>query len=240
MIDIHCHLLPGIDDGAADLDAALRLARLAVAEGISHLVCTPHIQPRRFDNTAASIAAARTAFAAALAEAEIPLRVGYAAEVRLDLAILTGVVDGSIPLLGTWRGQGVLLLEFPDHEVPVGAERLTQWLLRRGIVPLLAHPERNRGILAKPDRLQPFLAQGCLLQVTAASLAGYFGPAPRDLARTLLLEGLVTVLATDAHNERYRPPRLREPLALAAELIGEVQARALVEDNPWAIVQGQF
>ena len=240
MIDIHCHLLPGIDDGAADLDAALRLARLAVAEGISHLVCTPHLQPRRFDNTAASIAAARTAFAAALAAAEIPLRVGYAAEVRLDLAILTGVVDGSIPLLGTWRGRGVLLLEFPDHEVPVGAERLTQWLLGRGIVPLLAHPERNRGILAKPERLQPFLAQGCLLQVTATSLVGHFGSAPRDLARTLLREGLVTVLATDAHNERYRPPRLREPLALAAELIGEAQARALVEDNPWAIVEGQF
>jgi protein-tyrosine phosphatase len=240
MIDLHCHLLPGLDDGAADMATALRLARLAVAEGFTHLVCTPHIHPHRYNNTGPITAAARRVFASALADADIPLKVGCAAEVRLDLEIMTGVVDGSIPLLGTWRGQGVLLLEFPHHDVPVGAERLTQWLLGRGILPMLAHPERNRGILARPEKLHPFLAQGCLLQVTAASLIGHFGPAPRDLARHLLLDGLVAVLASDAHNERDRPPLMRQPLALATEWIGESKARALVMDNPWEIVKGQF
>jgi protein-tyrosine phosphatase len=240
MIDLHNHLLPGIDDGAPDLDTSLALARVAVADGISHLVCTPHIHPGRYDNTPASIQAALALFVAALREANIPLQVAAAAEVRFGMELMIGVTQGAIPFLGEWQGKKVLLLEFPHGEIPFGAERMIAWLLQRNIVPMLAHPERNKGILRSPARLKPFLDQGCLLQVTAASVAGGFGPAAQELAHELLLQGVVTILATDAHNLQHRPPLLDEGRQHAAHLIGDSQAEALVKQTPWIIAQSHF
>lgn len=240
MIDIHNHLLPGLDDGAADMEAALQMARLAVADGITHLLCTPHIHPRRYDNTVESITAALLEFRRALREAGIPLLVGAGAEVRFGLEIMQGVAEGRVPFIGTWQGRPVLLLELPHSELPFGAERLTAWLLGRNILPMIAHPERNRGLQRAPDKLLPFVAQGCLLQVTAGSVTGHFGAAAQDLAHQLLREGTVTVLASDAHNVAYRPPGLDAAAALAAELIGEAAARALVQDNPWRLSQRHF
>lgn len=240
MIDLHSHLIPAIDDGPADMPSALAMARLAVANGISHMVCTPHIHPGRYENDAASIRRACAAFAAALAEAAIPLRVSAAAEVRFGGELLTGALDGSIPFLGQWQDRRVLLLEFPHGELPFGAERMTQWLLAQGIVPLLAHPERNKGLLRQPSRLKPFLEQGCLLQLTAGSLAGQFGEPVRRLAHALLEQGVVTILASDAHNLQHRPPELAAGLEQAARIIGERQAERLVVDSPWQIAQGRF
>jgi protein-tyrosine phosphatase len=240
MIDIHNHLLPGIDDGAADMDAALQMARLAVTDGITHLLCTPHIHPRLYDNTAASITTALQGFRLALREAGIPLAVGGGAEVRFGLEIMQSVADGSLPFVGRWQGRRVLLLELPHNELPFGTERLTAWLLSRGVVPMIAHPERNRGLQKAPDRVLPLLAQGCLLQVTAGSVTGHFGTGAKILAHQLLEEGAVTVLASDAHNVAYRPPGLSAAAALAAELVGEGAARALVHDNPWQLTQHHF
>ncbi len=240
MIDIHNHLLPGIDDGAPDLDTALRLARMAVAEGITHLVCTPHIHPGRYDNTPASIAGALQLFVDGLQREQLPLQVAAAAEVRFGLELMGSVADGSVPFLGEWEGKQVMLLEFPHNEIPFGAERLTKWLLDRNILPMIAHPERNKGLMSAPAKLKPFLNQGCLLQVTAASVAGRFGDGCRELAEELLAQGVVTVLASDAHNEQHRPPVLSEGLAAAAAIVGEARAQALVKDNPWTIAQAHF
>ena len=127
MIDLHNHLLPGIDDGAADIEASVALARLAVAEGITHLVCTPHIHPGRYENTPETIAAAKQRFVSALADAAIELQVAAAAEVRFGMELMLGIGQKQIPFLGEWEGRKVLLLEFPHGEIPFGAERLTQW-----------------------------------------------------------------------------------------------------------------
>ncbi|WP_417778254.1 tyrosine-protein phosphatase [Stutzerimonas xanthomarina] len=240
MIDLHNHLLPGIDDGAPDLDTALALARMAVDEGITHLVCTPHIHPGRYDNTPASIAAAKAQFIAGLQRAKIPLQVASAAEVRFGMELMVGITQGVIPFLGEWQGKQVLLLEFPHGEIPFGAERLTSWLIQRNIIPMIAHPERNKGLLRTPSKLKPFLEQGCLLQVTASSVAGGFGPAAEQLAHMLLEEGVVTILATDAHNQQHRPPKLIDGMQHAARLIGETKAEALVKLNPWQIAQTHF
>jgi protein-tyrosine phosphatase len=240
MIDLHNHLIPAIDDGAPDMPTALAMARLAVKNGISHMVCTPHIHPGRYENNAANIRRACAAFAAALAEAGIPLRVSAAAEVRFGSELLTGVLDGSIPFLGEWRGRKVLLLEFPHGEMPFGAERMTQWLLDKGIVPLLAHPERNKGLLQRPSRLKPFIQQGCLLQLTAASVAGQFGEPARRLASVLLEQGVVDILASDAHNLRHRPPELFPGLEQAARFIGARSAERLVIGTPWKIAHQHF
>lgn len=240
MIDLHNHLLPGIDDGAPDLPTALALARRAVAGGITHAVCTPHIHPGRYDNTPDTIRAAFREFALALREAQIPLQVAAAAEVRFGMELMEGVTRRTIPFLGEWRGKKVLLLEFPHGELPFGAERLTQWLQQRNIVPMIAHPERNKALLRQPGKLKPFLEQGCLLQVTASSVAGHFGEACQGLAHTLLKNNLVTILASDAHNLEHRPPELADGMEHAARIVGHAMAERLVKQVPWEIAEKHF
>ena len=240
MIDIHNHLLPGIDDGAPDVDTAVNLAKIAAADGITHLVCTPHIYPGRYDNTLGTIAAAKQIFEQALLTHGVDLKVSTAAEVRFDIEWMQAVTLGGIPMLGQWQGKKVLLLEFPHGAIPFAAERLTGWLIAQQIVPVIAHPDRNKGLLATPSKLKPFLEQGCLLQVTAGSVAGRFGRPVRKLVTDLLHQGVVTLMASDAHNVKYRPPVLTEGLEAAAKLIGDKEAYKLVHDNPWQIAKGHF
>ncbi|RZU99083.1 tyrosine-protein phosphatase [Spiribacter vilamensis] len=240
MIDLHNHLLPGIDDGAEDMAEALAMARLAVADGVTHLVCTPHIHPGLYDNTAEGIDAVLRDYRQALDAAGVDLTVTAAAEVRFGLEVMTGAQAGTLPLLGEWEGQRVLLLEFPHTEIPFGAERLTEWLIARDIRPMIAHPERNRDIVNDPGKLRPFLEQGCLTQVTASALTGQFGPGSQSRAEQLVSEGAATCLASDAHNTGNRPPCLSRGVAAAAALIGKEAATTLGRDNPWRIVAGSF
>jgi protein-tyrosine phosphatase len=231
MIDIHCHLLPGFDDGAATLDEALALARVAVADGISGCVLTPHIHPGRWENEARDIARATADFAAALEEHGIPLQLQYAAEVRLTDLIFTQLETAVLPFLGQFEGESLLLLEFPHGHVIPGSDQLVQWLRRRGIRSVLAHPERNRSIMREPALLKPFFDAGCLLQVTAASLTGGFGEAAERVALQLLDADQITFVASDAHNLKSRPPQLSRARALVAARKGEQTAQQLFEDN---------
>lgn len=240
MIDLHNHLLPGIDDGAPDLDTALQLAEIAVADGTTHLVCTPHIHPGRYENTPETINQALAIFQKGLLEHNIPLQVAAAAEVRFGMELMIGVKSKSIPFLGQWQGKDVLLLEFPHGEIPFGAERLTSWLLQHKVIPMIAHPERNKGLMREPGKLKPFIEQGCLLQVTAGSVAGHFGEVAQDLAIELLEKNWVTILASDAHNVEHRPPILTAGLAVATEVLGADAAQRLVKDNPWQLAQHHF
>ncbi|WP_373331814.1 tyrosine-protein phosphatase [Thiopseudomonas alkaliphila] len=240
MIDLHSHLLPGIDDGAPDLATALQLAKVALADGITHMVCTPHIHPGRYDNTPQTIEQALAELRAGLAEQQLALQVSAAAEVRFGMELMLAVKQQQIPFLGLWQQRPVLLLEFPHGELPFGAERLTQWLLQQGIQPMIAHPERNKGLLRDPSKIKPLVQQGCLFQVTAGSVAGRFGQPAQDLAERFLAEGLVTILASDAHNLEHRPPVLSEGLAAASALLGEAEAYKLVQDNPWQLAQSKF
>jgi protein-tyrosine phosphatase len=240
MIDLHNHLLPGIDDGAPNLETSLALARLALDEGITHLVCTPHIHPGRFDNSPRSIGQALDLFRDALLKADLPLTVSAAAEVHYGLELMEDIPQGRIPFLGKWEGMDVLLLEFPHGYIPLGADRLTKWLIGQGVLPMIAHPERNKGVLRSPDKLQPFLNQGCLLQVTADSVAGRFGNACQAIAHQLLREGVVTILASDAHNLDHRPPSLRAGVDAAAAIVGEAVAEKLVRETPWQIAATHF
>lgn len=240
MIDLHCHLLPGIDDGAPDLETALQLARLAVSEGITHLVCTPHIHPGRFDNTPESIQAALSVFRSALQAAAIPLTVAAAAEVHFDLSLMDAVPQQRVPYLGRWDGMDVVLLEFPHGYIPLGADRLTRWLIAQDVLPIIAHPERNKDVMRDLTKLQPFLNQGCLLQLTADAVAGRFGANCAAVSRRLLQERVVTILASDAHNVAHRPPSLRAGVEAAARIVGESQAEDLVHARPWTLASRHF
>lgn len=240
MIDIHCHFLPGIDDGPGTLDEALALARLAVENGITHTVITPHIHAGRWDNSASIIRTVGRDFQHALVENNIPLQVGFAAEVRIGLEIMEQINNRQIPFLGFWEGKKVMLLEMPHSHVPVGIEHLVTWLMERDILPMIAHPERNKDVHRHFSKIEPLIGMGCLFQLTAGSVAGQFGEPSRQRAVQLLEYGAVTVLASDAHNIKNRPPDLRSGCDAAAEVVGTDEAFRLVLDNPWAIVNSQF
>ncbi len=241
MIDVHCHLLPGIDDGARDLDEALALCRLAVANGITHSVVTPHIHPGRWDNDRHTIEAAHALLTDALSREGVALEVGIASEVRISPEVLQMLPQSRIPFLGHWGdGRKVMLLELPHSHVPPGSDKLVEWMMRQDILPMIAHPERNKDVMRDFDKLVPFVEVGCLLQVTAGSVAGSFGEPARETAVRILERGWVTLLASDAHNEKHRPPDLRPGVAAAARIVGEAHALELVTDRPWGIVQRQF
>ncbi len=236
MIDMHCHLLPGIDDGAKSLAEALEMARAAVSNGISRAVMTPHLHPGRYENTRSSIERPLQAFRAALREAGIPLKITVAAEVRLSPEILSLIDQDELPFLGEMDGYRVMLLEFPHNHIPHGAGNLVSRLLDRNIRPIIAHPERNKDVIRDLTKIEPFIEMGCLLQLTASAVAGRFGEGAHLRARQLLERGVVTALATDAHNLKARRPELREGMQAAAEIVGGRAAHDLVFKRPLAIV----
>ena len=237
MIDLHCHLLPGIDDGAKTIQDSLELARLAVNNGITHVITTPHIQPGVYENDRETIAAAFQAFTAALGEENIPLKTGMAAEVRISTEMIPMLAEERIPFLGEHGGYKVMLLEFPHSHIIPGTDKLIEYLLQRKIKPMIVHPERNREIMRHPDRIRPFVEMGCLLQVTAGSIAGNFGVEVCKRAVEMLSNGWVEVLASDAHNIAYRPPELEPGRQAAATVVGEEASWKLVRDNPAAILR---
>lgn len=240
MIDLHCHMLPGVDDGPDTLEEAIALCHHAVAAGITHSVVTPHVHPGRYENDALTIPAAVSTLRDALLREGIPLQLGYSGEVRISPEILPMVMAGRIPFHGEWKGQRVLLLEFPHSHILPGSDKLVRWLLQRNIVPMIAHPERNKDVMRDMSRLHEFVQLGCLFQVTSGSLSGRFGEIAEQCAREIVSEGWATVLASDAHNLKARPPELVDGLEVAIELLGEEAASRLVRANPWEIVAGQF
>lgn len=240
MIDLHCHLLPGIDDGAKDLKESLTLARMAYAKGIKKIIVTPHIHSGRYDNNANNIHPVFLNFKQALEEHHIPLQVGMGAEVRIGPEIPSMLEQNLIPFLGTFDGYSILLLELPYNQIPLGSENMVSWLLERNIRPLIAHPERNSEIVSNLKKVQHFVKLGCWLQVTSSSVTGRFGKKVQLCAQQLLEHGWVNVLATDAHNIEFRPPDLDSGRVAAAKIIGNTAAWALVRDIPEQITRGKF
>lgn len=236
MIDLHCHFLPGIDDGPESMEEAVRLAVHAVESGISRSVLTPHVHPGRYENHKLSIRTAFESYAEELEKRGIPLRLSFAAEVRVGPEIIPMIENEEIPFLGKLGDHDILLLEFPHGNVPLGSEKLVTWLLSRNIRPLIAHPERNKDILRNFERIIPFVRMGCLLQVTAGSVSGLFGMHARKAAVKLLEKGWVYALASDAHNLEHRPPEMEQGRIEAEKILGSQASRALVRENPATIL----
>jgi protein-tyrosine phosphatase len=240
VIDLHCHLLHGIDDGPNTLEQSLELCGIAVADGITHSIVTPHIHPGRWENTRASVHRSCKDLQQALDKNDIPLRLGFAAEVRLTESIPDQIAHNEIPFFGEVDGYRVLLLEFPHGQIIPGSQKLARWLLDRGIRPLIAHPERNKQVMRDITQLQPYLDLGCWLQVTAGSVTGHFGQKSQSVAHQLLERDSVKVLASDGHNARARPPVLSQAYRDVAKHYGEERAESLVLAAPLEIVADQF
>jgi protein-tyrosine phosphatase len=227
MIDVHCHILPGIDDGAQTIDDSIELINIAINDGITHIVATPHIHPGRFDNNIATINSAYNKVAEWIKRTNAPIKLSTAAEVRISVELLSMLEDNAIPYLGQWQGYNVMLLEMPHSHILPGSDKLIKLLLNNNIRPLIAHPERNKEIMADPSKIQPFIDQGCLLQVTAGSLVGRFGDNAQAVALQLCQQNMVTLIATDAHNKKHRPPKLAEAYTLLDEKIGNGYSQQL-------------
>lgn len=208
MIDLHCHLLPGIDDGPETMEESLALAQSAVDQGITHVLCTPHYNNGRYENPKASIIAAVAELQIALDETQIPLTVLEGQEVRITGELIEDLNEDN--LLFTDLNDTYLLIEFPSADVPAFSETLLFELRGMGKIPVIVHPERNRFFMEDPDRLIPFLEMGCLAQLTAPSIVGIFGKKIQKTAHEMVERNLVQMVASDAHGVNKRPFYLKE------------------------------
>lgn len=234
-VDIHCHVLPRIDDGAADLEAALAMARMAVDDGIGVIIATPHQLGNFGFNRGDLIRQRVREFQCELNNASIPLQVLPGADVRIEDGMLDLLASGEVLTLAD-LGRHVLL-ELP-HELYFPLDGLVDHLARRGMTGVLSHPERNAGLLRRPELLAPLVDGGCLMQVTAGSLVGTFGPESQRLAEWMLAHGLVHFIATDAHSPRNRRPLLRRAFERVAEFVDEATAHLLCCEYPSRVAQG--
>lgn len=237
MIDIHCHILPGLDDGAKNPAAALEMARRAGADGISTIVASPHVITGLYRNTREVILAATGQFNALLQKNEIPLTVLPGAEYQLEPDLPGRLARGE--LLTINDGGRYLLVELPAAFVPDYTVPVIYDLLLQGVVPVMAHPERNAGLIKNPALLYDLVTRGTLAQITAASLTGRFGATSAAVARLFLEHGCAHFIATDAHSTRDRAPVLAAAALEVARLTGQERAQSLVSGNPGRAVKGE-
>ncbi len=240
MIDLHCHFLPGVDDGPKTLSEALDLARAACADGITHSVLTAHVHPGRYTNQRSNLKMVFDSFCEELIIANIPLNVRLGSEAHICHELIDLVAKNQVPFIGEVDGYRILLLEFPDSTIPLGSNRFVGNLLKLKIRPLVAHPERNKAVMAHPEKIDEFALAGCWFQLTAGSLAGRFGNAAKQTAFKIIDAGWNCLVATDAHNLQHRPPLLSKGLDALRECYGEDLAHSLVIEKPakiWGLPQ---
>lgn len=236
-VDIHCHLIPGIDDGARDWTQSLAMAQMAVADGIQTIICTPHQLGSFAHNRGAEIRRRTTRLQQLLQEHQVPLRVLPGGDVRVEADMISQIRSGEVLTLGD-RGVHVLL-ELP-HELYFPLDDVLQRLHQLGMQGILSHPERNQGLLHDWSIAEALVDQGCLMQITAGSLHGAFGPASQKLALWMLDYELAHFIASDAHGHLSRRPLLRRAYDLAKERCGVETARRICCEHPRAVAAGEL
>lgn len=236
MIDLHCHLLPGIDDGAADLALSLEMARCAVADGITVTACTPHIMPGYYENTGPRIRGAIADLRNVLENEGIPLRLVTGADVHLTTDLVDGLSSGRMLTLNDSR---YFLFEPPHNTAPPRMADAVFDVMAAGYQPIITHPERLRWIEEHYSLMQQLVRAGVWMQLTAGSVTGRFGKRPKYWSDRMLDEGIVHILATDAHNMRGRNPVLSHAVDLVGKRLGEQSARDMVFTRPQAVLDDQ-
>ena len=232
MIDVHSHILPGIDDGARSVEMALAMAQQAVDVGVTHMVCTPHIHSGTFDNTTDIINQVFESFQSELKQSEIPLTISWAAEIRLSEMVPVWVRKGELPFLGELDGKNVVLLELPHSHIPAGTEQLIKWCLANKIQPLIPHPERNRDVWQRPEKVNWLRNLGCKFQVTAGAITGRFGEHVKDISISMLEAGFIDIVASDTHDTKRRPNDMKDAYEVVASQQSEDIANTLFRTTP--------
>jgi protein-tyrosine phosphatase len=233
MVDIHCHILPGIDDGSDTWETTAQMCRIAVGDGITHVVATPHCDGHyEYDR------AHFTDMLATLSEvASGKLTFSIGCDFHMSPRNLEDVMTD--PRQFAIGDTQYLLVEFDHHGIPTNAEEQLMAILSRGMVPIVTHPERNAFLMKNPDTVLRYIATGCLVQVTANAFTGFWGPKSQKVAEKLLHKNAIHIVASDAHDLELRPPVLSEARTRIATLAGADVAEALFDHNPAAVVAGQ-
>lgn len=234
MIDLHTHILPGVDDGAPDLETALAMARFGQKNGLSTIAATPHFN---FITAWSSVKLQVAKLRRALAEEGIEVEVVPGAELYIDLE-LAAMEAREIPTYGD-RGQ-YCLIEFPMYQIPIYTEQVLFALQTKGIVPIIAHPERYGAVVENPNLVLEWLKAGCLIQVNSGSVLGRFGPQIRETSEIMLTHNMVQFVASDAHGLTRRGLNLSDAHNALVEMIGPERAWALAATNPAAMLAGEF
>jgi protein-tyrosine phosphatase len=232
MIDIHCHILPAIDDGAEDIQTSLEMLRIAAADGITHIVASPHYrhgESPAIDIIQRKIKQVRDAMKGKAIEVELL----EGADIRLTYELLRGIEKKEIPSI---NGSRYFLLELPDLVPP----HLDEFLLEmkgKGFVPIITHPERNYSLLSTPEKTDALRNAGAMFQVTAMSVTGDFGRQIRNFTRQLFKKGYVDFVATDAHDTRRRPPLLSKAYQETVDLLKKAETDRIFFENPKAVIE---
>ena len=256
MIDLHSHILFGIDDGPKAIEESIQMCRIGYQDGIRTIVATPHILPEIYQNNRSTILTKLQQLNNALVECgmwnakfgieeqqsairnpQSPIEILPGADVHFSPDILQRYEEGEIV---TVNDQGrYLMVEFAFQGIPYQAEEVLFKLLTKGITPIISHPERNMEIGQRPKRYYEMIRMGCLGQVTAMSLTGDFGSGIRRIAEKLLSKRLIHMIASDAHSVDGRPPILSAAVKAAEKIVGEEEAQKMVTEYPQAIIDGR-
>jgi protein-tyrosine phosphatase len=233
MVDIHCHLLPNVDDGPRSWETCVQMCEMAQADGIEHIVATPHANNQfNYD---------REALSSMLEELGQRLPQGLTLSLGCDfhLSYENLVSALATPSRYTIAGTNYLLVELSDFSVGPTVSQSLERLIGIGIVPVITHPERNLALQVNPRVVLAWVEAGCLVQVTANSLTGSWGGRAQDVAEWLMKRGAVHIIATDAHGLDSRPPILSKAREAAGKIVGKAAAEAMVSEHPRAVVRGE-
>jgi protein-tyrosine phosphatase len=234
MIDIHCHLLPNVDDGPTSWQICLEMCAMARADGIEHIVATPHANNQfRYD---------REAYSGMLEELCRKIPDGPKVSLGCDFHLsYENVVDAmATPSRYTISGTNYLLVELSDFAIGPSVSQSLERLIAIGIVPVITHPERNLALQGNPRNVLAWIEAGCLVQVTANSLTGGWGRKAQETAEWLMKRDAVHIIASDAHGLDSRPPILSKGRQAAERIVGKAAAHAMVSEHPRAVVSGQI
>lgn len=244
MIDLHCHILPGIDDGAEDVEASIGMAEKALSQGITHILCTPHQNNGEYVNPKSEVIGAVASLQAEFDKRNLPLTLFEGQEVHITGELIEEIQKDHI--LFTDLGDTYFLLEFPTMDIPAYTEEMFFELRNMGKVPVIVHPERNAKFREDPDRLIPFLEMGCLAQLTAPSIVGIFGKSIQRTAKEMVDRNMVQMVASDAHGINKRTFYMKEAYELIEKEFGKEKitlmdqvARDLLNGDPVTFPQYQ-
>jgi protein-tyrosine phosphatase len=233
MVDLHCHILPGIDDGAKTIEESLAMAETAIWDGITHVVATPHASSEyAFDF--ARIRAARDDLQSRIGDR---LHLATGCDFHLSPENLFALRES--PAQFCINQKDYLLVEFNEFSIPPTMDQALHQLQLNGLRPVVTHPERNSILRAKPERLLTWVRLGCYVQVTAGSLLGTFGSAAKSDSLAWVAQGLVHFVSSDAHNTTSRPLKLSPAFDFVRSHFGEETAQGLFVDNPLAAFEGR-
>lgn len=233
MVDLHCHILPGLDDGPENMEVSLAMAESAISEGITHVVATPH-SSNEYHFDFARVRELRDELQEKIGDR---LTLATGCDFHLNPENLDALRADAPRFCINQRDY--LLVEFNEYSIPPSMDQTLHEIQLLGLRPVITHPERNAILRLQTERLGKWVRLGCHVQVTAGSLTGVFGPGAQKDAWRWIADGLVHIVASDAHNMRSRPLKLLPAFELVHEQFGEEKARALFIENPMASFEGR-